>query len=96
MEYKNQEITRIDQRLFSYKDYEIMNTTIRRLFIKLGYNISMHSLRHTYTTLLIANRVDLKTTASFIGDDVSMVMKTYSHVTDEIRDREADLIRNIF
>lgn len=96
MEYKKIEISRIDGRLFDYTDYEVMNTKLRRLFIKLGYPISMHSLRHTYTTLLIQNGIDLKTVSSLIGDDVGMVMKTYSHVNDEMKERAAELIKGIF
>ncbi|MDY5913277.1 MAG: tyrosine-type recombinase/integrase, partial [Inconstantimicrobium porci] len=96
MEYKRIEISRIDGRLFSYRDYEVMNTKLRRLFIKLGYPISMHSLRHTYTTLLIQNGIDLKTVSSLIGDDVAMVMRTYSHVNDEMKEKAAELIKDIF
>lgn len=78
---------------------ERTKTTVVRLFTKyrkLGYNISVHDLRHTYATMLIANGVDFKTAAKFLGHTVEMTMKTYSHVNQDMIDAATLKIQNIF
>ena len=61
-----------------------------------GYEITMHTLRHTYATLLIANGTDFKTAAKLLGHDVEMTIKTYSHVTDDILERVSKTVNIIF
>ena len=60
----------------------------------MGYDISIHELRHTYTTNLIANGIDFKTAAMLIGDTVDMVMKVYSHVNKDMMNKARDIINN--
>lgn len=66
----------------------------RRYYRYAGLEISIHQLRHTYTTNLIANGLDFKTVAKLIGDDVKMVMEIYSHVTDDMMERAKDILNN--
>ena len=61
-------------------------------FIKCGFNITIHSLRHTYATNLIANGLDFKTTAKLLGHTVEQTMKTYSHVNDDMMDNARKII----
>ena len=96
IEYQKKYPVSIDGRLFNHKDAAIMSTSLTRFFKKIGYNITLHELRHTYTTLLIQNGLDFKTVASLIGDDVSQVMATYSHVNDEMKEKASTLIQNLF
>lgn len=63
-----------------------------RAYKRAGYDISIHELRHTYTTNLIANGVDFKTAASLIGDTVEMVMKVYSHTTEDMISMAKEII----
>lgn len=58
--------------------------------------ISIHELRHTYATLLIANGVDFKTVAKLMGHDVKQTLETYSHVTDEMLKNVSEKICEIF
>lgn len=58
--------------------------------------ITIHELRHTYATLLIANGIDFKTVAKLMGQDVKETMRTYSHVTDDMMVKATDKINNIF
>lgn len=58
--------------------------------------ITIHELRHTYATLLIANGIDFKTVAKLMGQDVKETMRTYSHVTDDMMAKATDKINNIF
>ncbi|WP_321833315.1 tyrosine-type recombinase/integrase [Clostridium butyricum] len=58
--------------------------------------ISLHELRHSYITLLIANGIDFKTVARIAGHDVEQTMATYSHVTDDMMDNASNTISKIF
>ncbi len=93
--YKNNNPIRIDKLIFKTTS-DSLSDNLRKHFKKIGYNISVHELRHTYATLLISNGMDFKTAAKILGHDVKETMKTYSHVTDEMMKKATDLIRNIF
>lgn len=43
---------------------------------------SIHWLRHTYATHLVANRVDLKTVKELLGHSTIAVTEKYLHVID--------------
>lgn len=95
--YKNNTvIDLVNNRLFLDKTTK---STVTRLFYKyrkLGYEISLHDLRHTYATMLIANGVDFKTVAQLLGHTVEMTMKTYSHVNQDMIDMATSKINAIF
>lgn len=57
---------------------------------------TLHALRHTYATTLLANGVDVRTVAALIGDDVKTVLSTYIHYTDDMRAQAAADIKKIF
>ncbi|MGE1061835.1 site-specific integrase [Megasphaera paucivorans] len=59
-------------------------------------DISIHNLRHTYATLLLANGVDIRTVAALLGDKTETVLKTYVHYTDEMREKAKEDINKIF
>lgn len=59
-----------------------------RLF-KHGMNI--HSLRHTFATLMLSETEDVNLVAALLGDTVTTVIKTYIHYTDDIR-KKADQV----
>ncbi|BDR64449.1 hypothetical protein K134307016_13830 [Clostridium tetani] len=61
-----------------------------------GYKITIHELRHTYATRLIANGVDFKTAARILGHSVEQTLKTYSHVNDDMLKKAHQVIQNIF
>ncbi|WWU63822.1 site-specific integrase [Clostridium baratii] len=69
---------------------------LNKKFKELGFNITIHELRHTYATKLIANGVDFKTAAQILGHTVEQTMKTYSHVTNDMFDRASNIITNVF
>ncbi|GAA0774390.1 site-specific integrase [Clostridium subterminale] len=84
----------LDGRILNYKNTSATTGELRRTYIKLGYSISVHELRHTYATNLIARGLDFKTVAKLMGHDVEQTMKTYSHVTDEMLQKAFNLINN--
>jgi len=77
-----------------------MNATTCRInlryALKKSFNVYIHELRHTYTTLLIQNGFDFKTVAEYIGDNVQEVIRTYSHVNDDMRKIGNEKIAEIF
>ena len=58
-----------------------------------GYDVKPHALRHSYATNLIERGVDFKTVAALLGDTVEMVMKTYSHVNNNMMDNAVKIAR---
>lgn len=81
-----------DSRIFTIKESSYVNGRIK----KYRPDCSIHQLRHTYATLLLANGVDVKTVAALLGDTVNTVIKTYIHYNDDMRKQAADKVANIF
>lgn len=58
--------------------------------------VTVHGLRHTYASLLIANGVDVRTTASQLGhSSPSLTLNTYANPQNEAKRRAGDLIGTI-
>ncbi|MEG1256669.1 tyrosine-type recombinase/integrase [Clostridium sp.] len=91
----NYKVRNLNGRILNYKNTNATTSDLRKLYMKLGYDISVHELRHTYATNLIANGLDFKTIAKLMGHNVEQTIKTYSHVTDEMLKRAFDLINNL-
>jgi len=92
---KNTTVKNIDNRLASFKTTVGVSSCLNRQFKKGGYNITIHELRHTYATTLIANGIDFKTAAKFLGHSVEQTMKTYSHVNDDMIKKATSIIDKI-
>lgn len=86
----------IDNRIFKIKNTRAFAANICGVYRKVGFNIGIHDLRHTYATNLIANGIDFKTASKFLGHDVSETMKTYSHVNDDMIENAKNIINKIF
>ena len=93
-EYKNNYPISITGRLINIKSSNSYSNVLIKIYRRMGYDISIHELRHTYTTNLIANGIDFKTAAMLIGDTVDMVMKVYSHVNKDMMNKARDIINN--
>ena len=94
-EYKNNYPISITGRLINIKSSNSYSNVLIKIYRRMGYDISIHELRHTYTTNLIANGIDFKTAAMLIGDTVDMVMKVYSHVNKDMMNKARDIINTI-
>lgn len=94
--YRNSNPIYFQNRIIKSRSSDAVTTFLNKKFKELGFNISIHDLRHTYATKLIANGVDFKTAAKLLGHEVEQTMKTYSHVTQDMLDRAKNLINNIF
>ncbi|HJE82955.1 site-specific integrase [Megasphaera stantonii] len=94
LQYKKSVPLQINSRLFA--DVSNNSTAVNSIISGGGYTITIHGLRHTYASRLVANGVDVKTVAALIGDTVETVIKTYVHYTDEMRSKAKEDIIKIF
>lgn len=92
-EYHSNSIVDIHNRIIPFNETKIYN--LNRKLRKIS-DISIHELRHTYATLLISNGIDFKTAAEILGHDVEQLIKTYSHVTNDMFNRATNTIAKIF
>lgn len=81
------------------KDSLIINRFVRssdlsKMYKRIGYDITAHSLRHAYTTYCIQQGLDFKTISQIIGDSVEMVLKTYSHVNEDMYNHAKKVLTN--
>lgn len=83
-------------RIIKNKSTDSITAFLNKKFKDLGFPITIHELRHTYATNLIANGLDFKTAAKLLGHDIEQTMKTYSHVNDDMMNRAITLVENIF
>ena len=70
-----------------------VNDRVHEIF---GDGYTMHCLRHTYATRLVANGTDFRTVAALLGDTVTTVINNYSHYTDDMRQKAAEKIASMF
>ncbi len=95
-QWKSNSITDIHNRVIIYKNVTGLTSLLKNYIKKIGYDLSIHELRHTYATALISNGVDFKTVAKLMGHDIEQTMKTYSHVTDDMLNNATKLLSKIF
>lgn len=86
----------IDNRLLNINNTMAFSSNLIDRYNKYGFNISIHELRHTYATNLIAAGVDFKTAAKLLGHDIEQTMKTYTHVNDDMLNNAQNIIDNFF
>lgn len=96
LELKNFNPTHISNRIIIYNGSTTASVCMKKHLKRSGYDMSIHELRHTYATALIANNVDFKTIAKLMGHDIEQTLRTYSHVTDDMLTRATDLLEKIF
>ena len=68
------------------------NKRIKRI---VGDKFSIHSLRHTYATRLLAHGVDIRTVSALLGDTTETVMKNYVHYSDDMRMKVSGMLNDI-
>lgn len=93
---KHKTVINIDNRVFNFKSKDTVTSRVNRLLKENDFDISLHELRHTYATKLIANGVDFKTAAKILGHSVEQTMKVYSHVNNDMLNKAHSIIENIF
>lgn len=81
----------------TFKDIlEKYNKTVKEKAEKLP-DITLHDLRHTSATLLIANNVDVRTVSARLGHaQTSTTMNIYAHALSKMDEKAAETLENIF
>ncbi len=78
----------------SYWSFENYFTTVGKK--TLGRSISAHIARHTHVSMLAAQGIDYDTISRRLGHSSSNITKKiYMHVTQKLKDRDAEKIQNI-
>ncbi len=72
--------------------YRLMTKALKSV----NKDLTVHCLRHTYATQLLARGMDIRTVAALLGDNVNTVINVYVHYTDEMREAAAKDIQKIF
>ncbi len=96
IKYKKDNPIDISGRVIAYKRTDSICVGLIYAYNKAGYSISVHDLRHTYASRLVANGVDFKTVAELMGDTVQVVIDTYSHFTSDMLTKAQQAINSIF
>lgn len=96
IKYKEAFPIKIDNRVIKRTNTDGFSSDLIGIYRKVKFDISIHELRHTYATNLIANNMDFKTAAKLLGHDVEQTIKTYSHVNSDMMNKAKAIIKNIF
>lgn len=91
---KFKKIENLNGRVFNFKNTASTAIALNRALSK--YNITVHELRHTYGSKLIANGMSFTEAAELLGHTVEETIRTYSHVNDDMRKKAIELINKIF
>lgn len=94
--YKNESSINESRRLFNDDSTNTLSNDLIYHYKKVGYDISVHELRHTCATSLVAKGLDYTTVAEIMGHSTNQTMNTYSHVTKDMRKKAARLMDEIF
>lgn len=93
--YKQGTPLQLNGLVFSPKGMHALTVNLN-LWLRKHYGRSLHSFRHTFATLLLSRTGDINLVASVLGDTVAIVSKTYVNFTQDIRDKAAESIADLY
>lgn len=93
-EWKQSSPRSIDGRILP--ELERKKHSLNRAISKFKPGMHMHSLRHTFATLLLSETQDINLVAAVLGDTPATVYNTYIHYTQDIRKKADGYIEAIF
>jgi integrase len=78
-----------------------LDKRLRRLLVAAGFPhekvYGLHSLRHTFATILLSHKVDIKTVSKLLGhSDVTVTYNTYIHVIKEQEKAAVEMIPELY
>lgn len=78
----------INRNVDSYKT--IINAKLKKIA-----GVTIHELRHTYATMLIASGLNPKAVAYLMGHNVNVTLKVYTHTTADVLKEAVSVIENL-
>jgi integrase len=85
----------IDNRVFGGLSTSYLYAAAGQIIRKMYPGMTIHSLRHTFATILLQRTGDVNLVAGVLGDTVATVSSTYLDYTQDLRDRAAAEMENI-
>ncbi len=85
----------IDNRIFGAVSTSYLYAAAGQAIKSMYPGMTLHSLRHTFATLLLQRTGDVNLVAGVLGDTVATVSNTYLDYTQDLRDRAAAEMENI-
>ena len=83
-----------ENRIFSNISNNAVNKTLRRI---VGRNVHAHSLRHTYASFLISQRVELLSISKILGhENMNITIEVYAHQLKELEEASNSEVGEIF
>lgn len=87
----------IDGFVFNKVGLKNLIESVNGVYTEMGYDITMHGLRHSYVTNLIRSKeFDLQSIAKMAGDTIQTILKTYVHYLDEMKQENIEKIAELF
>lgn len=83
--------------MYNHVSNSAVNKCLKKACKKLDITvISFHGLRHTHCSLLLYHGLNIKYISSRLGhSSVSITMNIYSHILDELEDKESEKVNQI-
>ena len=75
-----------------------MNRALKRWVASAGINknITLHTSRHTFATLLLTKGVDIYTTSKLLGHSKVSTTQVYAKIIDKKKEDAVDLLNDLF
>lgn len=87
-----------DDRVFTRMSNNAVNKTLEHALKRAGIEkvVTFHALRHTHASILLSQGVQLLTVSRRLGHaDANITLKTYAHILDDMKIKEAQKIKEI-
>lgn len=77
---------------------KVSNNIVNKIIKKtIGRSVTVHSLRHTYASFLIAQGIDLISVSQILGhENLNITLKVYAHQLEKLKDKNNHKIREVF
>lgn len=87
----------LDKVLLQLHIYHFLINLNLRYLLQLNYQIFFHVLRHTHAAILISSGENINVVSERLAHtDIRMTLNTYTHVMENMKNKTANLLDDIF